>query len=101
MKIIISNNSNIPIFEQIKNTIINQILNHELEENEMLPSIRSLAQDIRISVMTIKKADDLFKVSKTMTGSTANWLALYEQNKDIIGDNPKTLFPGQRLVVKL
>ncbi len=58
MKIIISNSSSVPIYEQIKNAIITQIMNGELQENEILPSIRSLAQDIRISVMTIKKAYD-------------------------------------------
>lgn len=58
MKIIVSNNSSIPIYEQIKNTIINQILSGELRENEQLPSIRSLAQDTKISIMTIKKAYD-------------------------------------------
>lgn len=58
MKIIISNTSYTPIFEQIKNTIINQILSDELTEDEPLPSIRSLAQDLRISVMTVKKAYD-------------------------------------------
>lgn len=58
MKIIISNSSPVPIYEQIKEAIINQILTNELKEEEMLPSIRNLAQDIRISVMTIKKAYD-------------------------------------------
>lgn len=58
MKIIISNNSPVPIYEQIKNTIIDQIMTNELEENEPLPSIRHLAEDIKISVMTIKKAYD-------------------------------------------
>lgn len=58
MKIIISNSSSIPIYEQIKNAIINQIMNGDLEEDEALPSIRSLASDIKISVMTIKKAYD-------------------------------------------
>ncbi len=58
MKIIISNSSSVPIYEQIKNAIINQIMNGELEEDEILPSIRSLASDIKISVMTIKKAYD-------------------------------------------
>ncbi len=58
MNIIISNNSSIPIYEQIKQTIINQIINEELKEEEILPSIRSLAKDIGISVMTIKKAYD-------------------------------------------
>lgn len=58
MKIIISNSSSVPIYEQIKNAIINQIINGELAEDEALPSIRSLASDIKISVMTIKKAYD-------------------------------------------
>ena len=58
MKIIISNSSSTPIYQQIKNAIIGQIMNGELQEDEKIPSIRSLAQDIRISVMTIKKAYD-------------------------------------------
>ena len=58
MKIIISNSSSIPIYEQIKQAIIEKILNNELQEDEALPSIRNLAQDIKISVMTIKKAYD-------------------------------------------
>ena len=58
MKMIISNSSSVPIYEQIKSSIIEQIMSGVLKENEMLPSIRSLASDIRISVMTIKKAYD-------------------------------------------
>lgn len=58
MKMIISNSSSIPIYEQIKNAIIEQIMNDELKEDEPIPSIRNLAQDIKISVMTIKKAYD-------------------------------------------
>lgn len=55
---IISNSSSVPIYEQIKSSIIEQIMSGVLKENEMLPSIRSLASDIRINVMTIKKAYD-------------------------------------------
>ncbi|MCI9366636.1 MAG: GntR family transcriptional regulator [Clostridia bacterium] len=58
MKMIISNSSSIPIYEQIKKSIINQILEGELNEDELLPSIRVLAQEIKISAMTIKKAYD-------------------------------------------
>lgn len=58
MKMIISNSSAVPIYEQIKTTIIEQIMSGELIEGEMIPSIRTLASDIRISVMTIKKAYD-------------------------------------------
>lgn len=58
MHIIISNNSNVPIYEQIKNAIISQIMTGELTEDESLPSIRNLALDTKISIMTIKKAYD-------------------------------------------
>ena len=58
MKIIISNISPVPIYEQIKNQIINQIMSDELREGDSIPSIRSLACDIKISVMTIKKTYD-------------------------------------------
>ena len=58
MRIIISNSSSIPIYEQIKNAVINQIMSGELNEGDFIPSIRNLAQDIKISVMTIKKAYD-------------------------------------------
>lgn len=58
MKMIISNSSSIPIYEQIKKSIINQILEGELNEDELLPSIRVLSGDIKISAMTIKKAYD-------------------------------------------
>ena len=58
MKMIISNSSSVPIYEQIKKSIINQILEGKLNEDELLPSIRVLAQDIKISAMTIKKAYD-------------------------------------------
>lgn len=58
MKIIISNSSSVPFYEQIKREIIEQIINNKIKEDEMLPSIRQLAKDIKISVMTIKKAYD-------------------------------------------
>ncbi|WP_067140797.1 GntR family transcriptional regulator [Oceanivirga salmonicida] len=58
MKMIINNTSSKPIYKQIKDNIIAQILNGELKNGEQLPSIRILASDIKISIMTIKKAYD-------------------------------------------
>ena len=58
MNIIISNNSNIPIFEQIKNAIKRAIFSNELKEGEMLPSVRNLANDLKISFLTVKRAYD-------------------------------------------
>lgn len=56
MKIIISNASNEPIYEQIGNQIKAMILKGELDEGDMLPSIRGLARDLQISVITTKRA---------------------------------------------
>lgn len=56
MNIIISNSSNIPIYEQIKDQIKNKIVSNELKTGELLPSIRNLAKDLRISVITTKNA---------------------------------------------
>lgn len=56
MKILIDNKSGAPIYDQIYSQIKNQIINGTLEENEMLPSIRGLAKDLRISFITTKRA---------------------------------------------
>ena len=56
MDIIISNSSNTPIYEQIKEQIKNKIVSNELKTGELLPSIRTLAKDLRISVITTKNA---------------------------------------------
>lgn len=56
MKIIISNRSATPIYEQIKEQIKESIYSNELEEGQMLPSIRQLAKDLKISVITTTRA---------------------------------------------
>lgn len=56
MNIIISNTSKEPIYEQITKQIKNNILNEILQEGEALPSIRNLAQELKISVITTKRA---------------------------------------------
>ena len=58
MNIIISNNSSIPIYEQIENAIKQAIFSNELKEEDMLPSVRSLANDLKISFLTVKRAYD-------------------------------------------
>lgn len=56
MKLFIDNKSNSPIYEQLYTQIKAQIISGELSEDEMLPSIRNLAKDLRISVVTTKRA---------------------------------------------
>ncbi len=58
MNIILSNSSGVPIFEQIENAIKEAIFSNELKEEDMLPSVRSLANDLKISFLTVKRAYD-------------------------------------------
>ena len=56
MKLVLSNASGVPIYEQIKQQIKAAILAGELREGEALPSLRSLAKDLKISVLTVTRA---------------------------------------------
>ena len=56
MNIIISNSSAVPLYEQIQNQIKSQILSGDLCSDELLPSIRSLAKDLKVSIITTKRA---------------------------------------------
>ena len=58
MNIIINSSSMIPIYEQIVDQIKGMILNSTLKENDILPSVRSLSKDLKISALTVKKAYD-------------------------------------------
>lgn len=56
MKIIVSNRSGVPIYEQIKEQIKEAIFSGELKEDDLLPSLRGLARDLRVSVITTIRA---------------------------------------------
>lgn len=58
MGIIINNSSMTPIYEQMVGQIKAQIMSGERKEGEMLPSVRALAKDLRVSALTVKKAYD-------------------------------------------
>ena len=58
MRILIANSSPDPIYEQILRQVKAQIIAGDLREGEPLPSIRKLAQDLQISVITTKRAYD-------------------------------------------
>ena len=84
MKVIISNSSNMPIYEQISTQIKKEILKGILEEGSALPSIRGLAKDLQVSVITTKRAyDELEKEGfiETMQGK-GSFIAF--QNKELV-----------------
>lgn len=73
MKIVIKNRSDMPIYEQIEEQIKAQILEGKVAEDEQLPSIRQLARDLKISVITTTRvytdlAEEGFIISVTGKG---------------------------------
>lgn len=55
MKIIIANNSTLPLYQQIKDQIKDCILKEELKEGDPLPSIRAFANELQVSVLTVRR----------------------------------------------
>ena len=92
MKIIINNSSMVPIYEQIMDQIKAMIRNEELRENDILPSVRSLSKELKISALTVKKAyDNLEQEGFTVTvhgkgtyvAAANKNLILEEQKKEV------------------
>lgn len=87
MDIVISNSSGVPIYEQIEEQIKSQIMSGELMEGDVLPSMRVLAKELKISIITTKRAyEDLerdgFIESITGKGSFVKGI-----NSDIVKEN--------------
>lgn len=56
LDIVISNSSQVPLYEQIESQIKNQIINFTLKPGEALPSIRTLAKELKVSIITTKRS---------------------------------------------
>ncbi len=56
MNIVISNSFETPLYKQIQNQIKSQILSGELDKDQMIPFIRSLSKELRVSIITTKRA---------------------------------------------
>ncbi len=94
MNLIISNNSEIPIYEQIKKEMKRAINSNELKSSEALPSVRNLAKDLRISVLTVKKAYDELEDEgyiKTVQGKGS---FVISRNKELIKEEKIKIIEG-------
>ena len=109
MKIIINSSSMVPIYEQIMDQIKAQITAGDLRENDILPSVRTLAKDLKISALTVKKAyDNLEQEGYTVTvHGKGTYVAaadaermLEEQRREVESDLEKAVEKGRRCGVK-
>ncbi|WP_416187924.1 GntR family transcriptional regulator [Clostridium perfringens] len=84
MNIVVSNTSGVPIYEQIAKAIKNEILSGDLKENSALPSIRSLAFELRVSVITTKRAYEELERDGFIYTLPGKGSYVAEQNKELL-----------------
>lgn len=84
MNIQISNASNDPIYLQIKNQIKSAIISGILKAGEQLPSIRYLAKELRVSVITTKRAYDELEIEGFINSVQGKGSFVATQNKELI-----------------
>lgn len=104
MHIIIHNASMQPIYEQIVSQIKTSIISNELKEESMLPSVRSLAKELKVSALTVKKAYDALEAEgfiNTVHGKgsfitrASHGLMLEEKKKEVEADLETAIKKGR------
>ena len=105
MHIIINNSSMVPIYEQIIDQIKSAIIRGELQPDTVLPSVRSLSKELKISALTVKKAYDYLESEGftitvhgkgTYVAATNSDLLLEEQKKELEADLEQAIQKGRR-----
>lgn len=105
MKIIINNSSMEPIYEQLIEQIKALIIQGELKENDVLPSVRTLSKELKISALTVKKAYDFLEEEGftitihgkgTYVAATNQELVKEEYRKEVESDFEKAIQKGKR-----
>jgi GntR family transcriptional regulator len=95
MKILITNTSADPIYEQIKNELKRQIITGELKDGEALPSIRKLALDLQISVITTKRAYDDLEKEGLISSVAGRGTFVAAKNKDLLREKKMKLIESK------
>jgi len=87
VKIIVSNRSGVPIYEQIKEQVKAAIFSGALKEDDMLPSIRQLARDLKISVITTTRAYGDLEQEGFITTVKGKGCYVLPRNKELAREN--------------
>ena len=97
MKLIISNVSGVPIYEQIKQQVKAAILSGELKEEEALPSLRTLAKDLKISVLTVTRAYTELEQEGFITSQVGIGTFVSAGNLELLPDSKRRLVEQKML----
>lgn len=95
MNIVFSTNSNLAIYEQIIDQIKLAIINEEVKPGDPLPSIRGLAKDLQISVITTKRAYDELEKEGLIYSVTGKGFYVSEQNTKLLMEKKLALLEKQ------
>lgn len=91
MKILISNNSDLPLYQQIKEQIKEAIFQEELVEGDALPSIRNFANDLKVSVLTIRRVYEELEQEGFVVSQVGIGTFVSTSNIDLIKDSKRRL----------
>ena len=89
MRILISNSSDKPLYQQIKEQLIDAILKGELAEGDTLPSIRSFANDIKVSVLTVRRVYDELEEEGYTTSQVGIGTFIASGNIELLRDSKR------------
>ena len=97
MKIVISNTSENPLYQQIKDQIKDAILRDELVEGDALPSIRSFANDLKVSVLTIRRVYDELEKEGFITSQVGIGTFVSTSNIELLRESKRRLVEKKML----
>ena len=97
MKILISNTSDAPLYQQIKEQIIDAILKGELVEGDPLPSIRAFANDLKVSVLTIRRVYDDLEKEGFVNSQVGIGIFVSTSNVELLRDSKRRLVEQKML----
>lgn len=97
MKILISNTSENPLYQQIKDQIKDAILKEELKEGDALPSIRAFANDLKVSVLTIRRVYEELEQEGFVISQVGIGTFVSASNLELLRDSKRRLVEQKML----
>ena len=91
MKILISNISNIPLYQQIKDQLKDIIFKGEMSEGDALPSIRNFATDLKVSVLTIRRVYNELEQEGFITSQVGIGTFISAGNLELLRDSKRRI----------
>ena len=97
MKILISNTSDTPLYQQIKDQIKDAIFKEELVEGDALPSIRAFAEDLKVSVLTIRRVYEELEQEGFIVSQVGIGTFVSTSNLELLRDSKRRLVEQKML----